>query len=433
MVAAVCAAPLKTPNRPTDDPFYRPPEGFEKAELGEILRFRKMENPYGALYMTANVSATYQYLVKSENSHGTPIGIISTLLVPYDADPKKLLSFQIAEDSTYENCAPLYALQVGSAPATIITAQMEFYFIQAALNKGWYVVVPDYLGPNSTNTAGHLAGKAVLNSIRGVLSNGNSTGIDNEADVALWGYSGGSVGTGWGAQMHPTYAPELNLIGAAYGGVLVNATSAAVYNMGKVSAGLLFTTLNGLGNEYPQLNEWIEQKVFPNKLEAFRKTNRACLIQYLPSYILAKWEDYFMEGELVIYDEVFQNVTNMNNMLLNGMLPDIPIYLYNSKYDELLVTADTDKLYEHFCSSGVSVEYHQEVLSEHMMTFVTGGGGAFEWLVSKFNGTEAPLGCTRKLTLSGLLNKVSMAGISDMLLHFVSTLWYNKPVGPSQQ
>ena len=40
----------------------------------------------------------------------------------------------------------------------------------------------------------------------------------------MWGYSGGTVATGWAAALQPTYAKELksNLIGAAMGGFVTN-------------------------------------------------------------------------------------------------------------------------------------------------------------------------------------------------------------------
>jgi len=105
-------------------------------------------------------------------------------------------------------------MQLGADADTILTAQIEQLLAQAGLNEGWYVVIPDHQGPKSTFVVGESAGHIVLDSIRATLRSGNITGIHEDAKVTLWGYSGGSFASGWAAQMHPTYASELKIVGA---------------------------------------------------------------------------------------------------------------------------------------------------------------------------------------------------------------------------
>jgi hypothetical protein len=50
-----------------------------------------------------------------------------------------------------------------------------------------------------------------------VLSSGEFTQINPEAKAQLWGYSGGGLASGWAAQLHSTYAPELDIVGAVLG------------------------------------------------------------------------------------------------------------------------------------------------------------------------------------------------------------------------
>ena len=67
-----------------------------------------------------------------------------------------------------------------------------------------------------------------------------------------WGYSGGSLASGWAAALQPKYAPELkkNLIGAALGGFVTNITATAEATDGTLFAGLVPNALSGLANEY---------------------------------------------------------------------------------------------------------------------------------------------------------------------------------------
>lgn len=69
----------------------------------------------------------------------------------------------------------------------------------------------------------------------------------------MWGYSGGSLATGWAISLQLKYAPELkeNLIGAAVGGFATNITAVAEAVDGTVFSGFIPLALNGLANEYP--------------------------------------------------------------------------------------------------------------------------------------------------------------------------------------
>jgi len=46
----------------------------------------------------------------------------------------------------------------------------------------------------------------------------NSENLATDSQIGLLGYSGGASATVWATNMHESYAPELNVIGAAHGG-----------------------------------------------------------------------------------------------------------------------------------------------------------------------------------------------------------------------
>lgn len=217
IVCGAPAIPLKPrglPTKPSEDPFYIAPEGFESKSPGDVLKHREMNNLFGIVVIPEKIKSVHQFLVRSEDSFGEPIAAVTTIFEPYNADPTKLLSYQAAEDAANIDCSPSYAMQLGADADTILTAQIEKLLAQAGLNEGWYVVIPDHQGPKSTFVVGESAGHIVLDSIRATLRSGNITGIHEDAKVTLWGYSGGSFASGWAAQMHPTYASELKIVGA---------------------------------------------------------------------------------------------------------------------------------------------------------------------------------------------------------------------------
>ncbi len=86
-----------------------------------------------------------------------------------------------------------------------------------ALQQGMTVIAPDYIGLGGGGgmhpfLVGVATGHAVLDAVRAAQSvNGASAG----RRFAVWGESQGGHAALWTAQVQPTYAPELQLVGAA--------------------------------------------------------------------------------------------------------------------------------------------------------------------------------------------------------------------------
>lgn len=72
-----------------------------------------MPSPIVDLAHILNLNASHQVLYRTTDTFGNATATVTTLLVPYNADTTKLLSYQVAEDAACVNCAPSYALQAG--------------------------------------------------------------------------------------------------------------------------------------------------------------------------------------------------------------------------------------------------------------------------------------------------------------------------------
>lgn len=75
-----------------------------------------------------------------------------------------------------------------------------FPFLSA---QNYAVLFPDHEGPRMSYAAGKMAGHAVLDSVRGMLSERPDLA---ESPIVMHGYSGGAIATAWAAQLQPTYA-----------------------------------------------------------------------------------------------------------------------------------------------------------------------------------------------------------------------------------
>lgn len=419
------------PIPPTDDPFYTPPEGYEDKPLGAILKHRTVQDP-GVVLFKSNLERTVQIMYRSSNSSETPMATVTTVLIPHNADTSKLLSYQVYEDSSYLNCAPSYSLQFGSNPEGLFV-QIDYLLIQAALNEGWIVNTPDYEGPKSAFTAGLVAGHATLDSIRAVLNSQNITGVQKNSSVSLWGYSGGSLASGWTAELQPNYAPELkaNLVGAAYGGLVPNTTSVSfAVNRGPFS-GLVLAGFYGLSQEYPELKKLIEGQLLQKRADDYEKLSHQCVIQDALQFVLQDWGGLFKDGTDILNHPLAKKITSENTLGKN--VPEVPLYIYHAKHDEIVPIESIEAVYGSYCSKGSpDVEFVKDKTTEHIYEAILGSASAFNWLKDRMAGKPLPKrGCYKRETLSPLFDKGALETFGDEITGALRTV-LGLPLGPEE-
>lgn len=390
--ASAIARGLLGPQLPGDDSFYKPPAGYETAAPGAILRQRPVPNKLS----TFKVSAAYQILYRTTDSFGKATSTVTTILVPPSAKTNKLLSYQVAVDAASPNCCPSYVFQQGSQTGGLfgtITYQAEMGIIEQALEKGWYVAVPDFLGPKSAFLANNLAGFAVLDGVRAALASSSFTQLAKDSSVALWGYSGGSLASGFAAELQPCYAPELKITGAALGGTCPNILS-VLYTINKSAyAGLIATGVVGLSNEYPEVASLIANEVKPEKKAALEQVRGQCLGAAVISFVFQDIFSYVKDPS-IFNGTVVQKIVAENNM--GHAAPRIPILVYKGVKDEISPVADTDKLVQWYCAGGSAVEYRRLPSENHLGLMTDGAPAALVWLNDRLNGAPAAQGCVNK-------------------------------------
>ncbi|KAL4886809.1 secretory lipase-domain-containing protein [Aspergillus karnatakaensis] len=418
------------PLPPGQDPFYSPPSGWENTAPGTILRHRTPPFPVAAFGLAkVNLDASHQILYRTTDSFGDPITTVTTVLIPHNADYTKVLSYQVAQDAADPNCSPSFAIQqfadAGEALA-LIMPQLEYVFMSSALNKGYVVIVPDHLGPRSAFLANTLSGQAVLDNVRAALASTSFTGISKNANVALWGYSGGSLASGFAAELQPTYAPELNLAGAALGGTVPKILPVIEASNKGLFTGLIPAGVQGLANEYPTAQQLIRENIVPEKWAEFNKTQNLCLTGNIIEYLGDDIYSYVSDRE-IFHGEIATQLINENAM--GQRTPEIPILIYKAVNDQVSPVKDTDDLYNTYCANGASVEYVRDLIGEHALMTITGSPDAFMWIVDRLEGVPVAKRCTRKTQLTGLSDPRAILALGldvvRLLLGFLLL-----PVGP---
>jgi hypothetical protein len=265
-----------------------------------------------------------------------------------------------------------------------------------------------------------------LDSIRAVLASSNVTNVHADAEVAMWGYSGGALASGWAAELQPSYAPELKIIGAALGGTPsdINAAMNAI-NKGPF-AGLIPSSLLGLSQQYSDFNDFIQSKLIPKKKAAFNKAANQCMAQDLLQFAFQDIFKYFSDPN-ILSDPIAVKVLNENKM--GKYVPKIPLFMYHAIHDEVIPFAPTQALVKKYCSEGSNIEFVQDELSEHAILSVTGAADAILWLIDRFNGVPAKEGCSTRTTLTSALDPGALLVFGELIFNDLGDL-LGKPIGP---
>lgn len=417
--------------KPSDDDFYNAPAGFENKTVGTILKQRVLPEELRSVILPVKVKNTWQMLVRSTDSNGNPNAFVTTLIEPYNADTSKLVSHQIAEDSSSPDCAVSYGLQKGAPVITTVNSQIEMVIVQAWLDEGWFVVLPDYEGPKAAYTAGRQAGHATLDSIKAVLNSGLS-GIQKDARTLLFGYSGGALASGWAGALQSLYAPDLskNLFGAAIGGFVTNITATAESIDGTLFAGVTAGALNGLANEYPDLRKLLPDYTNQKGVDELNWANNQCLIPNVLRFLGTKWfggsSPVFDKGWGIFQVDIVKKIMHDNTLGLlenSDEYPRFPFFIFESQLDEVVPFKEVLRTFNAWKQLGApSVEFNVDVLAGHVTEYVGGAPAAFTWVKKIMNGGSAIQGCRRTDRVSNLLMPGTPWGLFNVLRSTVKGL-----------
>lgn len=371
-----------TPQDPATDPFFVAPADLAELTPGTVIRKRKVSVNLvggGGLGVPLVLASAYQILVRSTDAKDRPAAVTATLLVPVFGARRQLLAYQPATDSLGAKCEPSYTLQTGE--------EKEAAFMALGLAKGLTVVVPDHQGPRHAYAAGRMAGHAVLDSIRGALATPEAKLAGAGTRVGMVGYSGGAIATGWAAELHPTYAAELNVTGVVSGGTPADLELAGSLMDGSVSGGLFLGASVGMMREYPELKSILNDKGLA-MVEAIKDE---CSGDLALNHAFASVKDYSDHPD-PLRTPVAQTVLADNKMGIGSTAPRAPVLLWHSKFDELIPHPAAAELYQRWCDRDGRVQLVTDYTSEHVTGAAVMAPEALLWLFDRYDGK--PLGAT---------------------------------------
>jgi len=378
--AAPTSTPLPEPAPPEPAPGYDAPGGLvvpeplEPGAPGAVIA----TEPLGDV-----VNATGQrFLYHSTSAEGDDIAVSGFIMYPSRDAPEQgwpLIAWAHGTTGLGDSCAPSH-----TAEADILATTLSAF--------GYAVVATDYEGLGTPGThpyvVGLSEGHSVLDSVRAV----QQLDLPITKEWVAFGHSQGGHAAMFTAQLQPTYAPELELIGTVAG--------APPSQMGDLNDGLIggdfqgyvIMTAAGLAAAYKDLS--LEQVLSPTALDLIDVVESGCTNDIFEVYNPLPYDDLTtVENPLTVPGweaAMLAQDTNQQPTLQ-------PLLIIHGGEDEQIPVETSAQLFEQLCAfddQGPTVRnvYPGQTHAGVLTTFAA-VPDLLKWTEDRFAGVPAPDDC----------------------------------------
>jgi len=186
----------------TEGSFYTVPTPVPAGASGALIRSERL---LGA----PDGSIAWRVLYRSTDVTGAPTAVSGIVVAPTGPAPaggRPVVSWGHPTTGAYGRCAP----SVGPDPFMLIEGVHE------VLAAGYVIAATDYSGMGADGPPSYLIGVTEGNNVLDAARAARAIPDANAGSkLLLWGHSQGGQAALFGAQLAPTYAPELSLLGVA--------------------------------------------------------------------------------------------------------------------------------------------------------------------------------------------------------------------------
>ncbi|KAA8914191.1 hypothetical protein TRICI_002948 [Trichomonascus ciferrii] len=324
--------------------FYKPPANLSSYSPGDIVRSKKLNDTGSYDYRLAYVESKYRIFYRTTDSHGNPVGAVTTVLIPHHPRNDRLISYQFGIYTASPKCPPSTCSFSSVLPSSLVNVLLQ----------RWVTVVPDHFSVNNAFGANILGGQAILDSIR-AASSFDGFNFTKDMKVALWGFDAASAPTAFAAELQPEYAPDVPLAGMVIGDLMANTTGNILKANKNESSYLIPSLITGISKEYDVINKTIIENLNPSQSRNFLSSERACYTTLTTRFkqddVLEMWN-----GGADVFK--YQNVSDiMKNLTCGHRKLPIPAMIYHSIAYDLNVVTQVDDAVSSYCEFDSTIEY----------------------------------------------------------------------------
>lgn len=398
--AATAAATPTAATAPTcsaaDADIYRPPAAVTAAP-GSVLVCKATDLPHvpGSIPLHA-----WKVQYSSRDNAGAPVAVSGTIAAPDVAwrgsGSRPVVAFNPGTLGLGPQCA--FSKQLSGAYQDMYEGDN----IAALLKAGYAVAATDgagYLdGRTHPYVSGGDAGHALLDVAR-AASRVPGSGVAQSAPVGLWGYSEGGAASLWAAQLASSYAPELNVVGDASGGVPGDLRVVAEGLNGGAFAGFLADAVIGLAASHPAMP--FDELLNSSGRSAVARAKSLCLAGTVAGFAGQKLENFTERG--LSLEQIYA-LTGTDGKTWGQVVDEqklgtgigrkgsgaryeikFPVLQYRGMLEEVIPTSTEDATRRAYCSAGITTQW-KLYPGDHLLADQQAKDDVVKWLGDRFAG-----------------------------------------------
>jgi dienelactone hydrolase len=389
--------------------FYDPPAVLPGTAPGDVVREQPFVVPLSVPTGDGTLPGSARRIMyRSLDEHDRPVAVTGTYFEPSSPwrgrGPRPLVSLASGTIGAGRQCAPSIALQslVQYRPPIDASIAYEQFAVDYLLSRGIAVVFTDYLGlgtPGPHPYANRLdSAHAVIDAARTAVRLPR-TSLTSASPVAFWGYSQGGHAVAAAAELQPTYAPEMRLVGTYSGAPPVQLADTLARAEGSTLIGAVGYFLNGAVRTNPEIEPVLQRVLNARGRAMMRDTANQCVLQTL-GYSFQRSSQWTRSGgslgTAVMNDPIGRRV--VEDQTVGRLTPTSPVLLSSNVNDDAVPTRNVAALASTWCGRGVPVTLdllpYPPLLPGtavgHGLPEITNIPGAARWVEDRFSGVPAP-------------------------------------------
>ena len=400
LALAVSSAYAATPGSSDDSVFYAPPASLTANAPGTLISYRQATVKLGAGAPAVKAwNVVYQSTSATGfNANGPTTtkdnAVSGTVIVPSAAytGTRPVILYAVGTHGLANGCAPSRQFAAGT--------DYEAANITAALNAGYAVLVTDYAGYLNGQNGNYLVAQSQAQSTLDIFRAATAipgAGIVSSAKVGVWGFSQGGQTAAKLAEIASTYAPGINIVGVAAGGIPADFNVVAPNLDGKLGFAFLGSAVQGLINEYGTKNVPINLVATQAGLDELKKLSTQCVFTALLTHENLKLASYTNDPTTPLADLLSVAQPVVDAQTLGTVKPSVPLYMFHGQADEFIQLSQDYDLKKNYCNRGTKV-YFDAYPSEHIATLFQSAPKVLSWIGDRVAGTAAPTTCATTKT-----------------------------------
>lgn len=349
------------------------------AQRGDILQVQERNDaPAG--------SKGYNVIYVSEGPDGNLAyvsGMIFYPAAPNGTTLRRVMLWNHETSGSGDACAP------SRNGVALPWVDERIHGLTAFLSKGYVVVASDYQGLGTPGATVYMQGKAQAKaSLDIVLAAQRLPGTNAGNRVGMAGWSQGGQTSLWAAHIAATYAPHLELVGAALLAPAARTLELVEYEASNTSYGAYYMAIHaGMQAGHPELN--LKDVITEDGLQLLPHLAYDCwsLWRTIPRLkpVVAK-----LQG---LAPGTAWRAAHEQNQAFMPISPRIPLLIYQGTQDPDVPLDMTRRLKADLCGSGSSVEMREMQGWDHTTVFMQTQLQVLTWIEDRFASLPASPNC----------------------------------------